>query len=88
MSRATCTTRTSISTQRRTFQQLNLDLVGSALTEAFTAKWGKLHFDEKLSGGHRLEQRKRLLCLRQQLGKNTGLQKALFFCIDDRYLPE
>ena len=29
--------------------QLNLDLVGSALTEAFTAKWGKIHFDEKLS---------------------------------------
>jgi Protein of unknown function, DUF481 len=28
--------------------QLNLDLVGSALTEAFTAKWGKIHFDEKL----------------------------------------
>ena len=27
---------------------LNLDLVGSALTEAFTAKWGKLHFDEKV----------------------------------------
>ncbi len=27
---------------------LNLDLVGSALTEAFTAKWGKIHFDEKL----------------------------------------
>ena len=28
--------------------ELNLDLVGSALTEAFTAKWGKIHFDEKL----------------------------------------
>jgi hypothetical protein len=28
--------------------QLNLDLVGSALTETFTAKWGKIHFDEKL----------------------------------------
>ena len=28
--------------------QLNLYLVGSTLTEKFTAKWGKLHFDEKL----------------------------------------
>ena len=28
--------------------ELNLDLVGSTLTEAFTAKWGKIHFDEKL----------------------------------------
>ena len=27
---------------------LNLDLVGSALTEAYTAKWGKLQFDEKV----------------------------------------
>ena len=27
---------------------LDLDLVGSALTEAFTAKWGKIHFDEKV----------------------------------------
>jgi Protein of unknown function, DUF481 len=28
--------------------QLNLNLVGSALTESFTAKWGKIRFDEKL----------------------------------------
>ncbi len=27
---------------------LNLDLVGSALTEAYTAKWGKFQFDEKV----------------------------------------
>jgi hypothetical protein len=27
--------------------ELNLHLVGSTLTEAYTRKWGKLHFDEK-----------------------------------------
>jgi hypothetical protein len=28
--------------------ELNLHLIGSTLTEAFTRKWGKIHFDEKL----------------------------------------
>jgi len=28
--------------------QLNLDLIGSSLTEAYTRKWGKISFDEKL----------------------------------------
>ena len=28
--------------------ELNLKLVGSTLTEAYTRKWGKIHFDEKL----------------------------------------
>lgn len=28
--------------------ELNLRLVGSSLTEAYTRKWGKIHFDEKL----------------------------------------
>ena len=29
-------------------EQLNLHLVGSTLTEKYTRKWGKVHFDEKL----------------------------------------
>jgi hypothetical protein len=28
--------------------ELNLHLIGSTLTESFTRKWGKIHFDEKL----------------------------------------
>jgi uncharacterized protein DUF481 len=28
--------------------ELNLKLVGSTVTEAYTRKWGKIHFDEKL----------------------------------------
>ncbi len=28
--------------------ELNRNLIGSSLTEAYTQKWGKIHFDEKL----------------------------------------
>jgi hypothetical protein len=29
-------------------EQLNLHLIGSTLTEKYTRKWGRIHFDEKL----------------------------------------
>lgn len=29
--------------------ELNLHLIGSSLTEAYSKKWGKIHFDEKIS---------------------------------------
>ena len=49
ISRPICTTKISNSeTQALTWKQLNLHLIASTLTEAYTRKWGKLQFDEKV----------------------------------------